>query len=82
MRIGSFDNMQVLKFNEFGLKMPIHAPNTEVLGIIVDPQRTAHCIETCHTTNRSLTSVQPFLHSLPFYPTPRILRFAVGHTLP
>ena len=26
-RCSSFDNMQVLIFNVFGLKMPIHAPN-------------------------------------------------------
>ena len=30
----SFDNMQVLIFNEFGLKMPIHAPKMEVWGIV------------------------------------------------
>jgi len=28
----SFDNMQVLIFNEFGLKMPIHAPKNGGLG--------------------------------------------------
>jgi len=31
-RSSSFDNMQILIFNEFGLKMPIHAPKMEVLG--------------------------------------------------
>ena len=30
-RFSNFDNMQVLIFNEFGLKMPIHAP-TMFLG--------------------------------------------------
>jgi len=30
-RCSSFDNMQVLIFNEFGL-MPVHAPKMEVLG--------------------------------------------------
>jgi len=30
----SFDDIQVLIFNEFGLKMPIHSPTMEILGII------------------------------------------------
>ena len=33
-RWSSFDNMQVLIFNVFGLKMPIHAPNGGFWGIL------------------------------------------------
>jgi len=56
--------MQVLIFNEFGLKMPTHAPKIEVLVNYIpingaqpdcDPQRAPPCVETRHTTYRSLT---------------------------
>jgi len=71
--------MQVLIFNEYGLKMPIQAPKMEVSGITLvngeqpyrDPQRAPACIETPHITYRSLRSVQPFLHSPPYYPSPK-----------
>jgi len=32
-RFNSFDNMQMLIFNESGLKMPIHTPKLEFLGV-------------------------------------------------
>ena len=33
-RYSSCDNMKVLTFNQFGLKMPIHAPNEGFWGIL------------------------------------------------
>ena len=68
-RCSSFDNMQVLIFNEFGLKIPIHAPKMEVLGIIhrkmgsslIAIPRAPPCVETRHTT---YISVQPFFAQL------------------
>ena len=62
-RRSSFDNMQVLIFNEFGLKMSIQAgtpPNWSFFGEGLypingkqpyrDPQRTPPCAETRHRT--------------------------------
>jgi len=78
-RCSSFDNMQVLIFNEFGLKMPIHAPNggfygdfTPEMGSVTSrPHKVSPCTEARHMTYRSLRSVHSFLHSSPFYPIPR-----------
>jgi len=63
--------MQVLIFNELGLKMPIHALSGGFGGILPlngkqshhDPQKTLPCAEAGHTTYRSLRSVHTFLHS-------------------
>ena len=83
--------MQVLIFNEFGLKNSIHAPNGGFRGGFYtlhgehsyrDPQKAPSCAEARHTTYRSLRSVHPFLHSSPFYPIPEILCFSMGQTLP
>jgi len=76
----------MLIFNEFGFKMHIQSPKCLFWGLYPvngeqtdrDPQRAPSCIETCHTTYRSLRSVQLFLRSSRFYPTPKILCFAMG----
>jgi len=78
-RCSSFDNMQVLIFNQFVLKMPIHAPHGWFLGGFCplnveqsyrEPQKRPPCTEARNTTYRSLRSVHQFLHSSPFYPIP------------
>jgi len=84
----SHNNMQLLIFNEFGLKMPIHAPNGGFWGILFPklgaisprPQKAPSCAETHHTTYSSLRLVHPFLHSSAFYPIPEIICFAMGQT--
>ena len=67
----SFDNMQVLIFNQFGLKMPIHASKWVVWRSDSlnekqqhhDPQAST-CAETHHMTYRLSRSV----NSSPFHP--------------
>jgi len=89
-QFSTFRNMQVLIFNKFGLKMFIHAPKMKFWGIISckwaaalsRSQKAPRCVETRHTMYRSLRSVQPSLRISPFYPIPKILRFAMGHALP
>jgi len=56
----NFDNMWVLIFYEFGLKMPIHAPKrgfgdmTEQLRIsLIATPKAPPCVETRHMTYRS-----------------------------
>ena len=78
-RCSSLDNMQVLIFNEFGLKMPIHAPNGGFKRFYLlngeqshhDSQMAPPCAEARHTTNKSFRSVHLFLHSSPFYRIPK-----------
>ena len=52
----------------FGVFDPINAEQPHR-----DHQKAPPCAETRHTTYRSLRSVEPFLHSSSFYPTPKIV---------
>ena len=79
-RCSSFNNMQVLIFNAFGLKMHIHTPNGGLKGLY--PKNGSNLIAIpkgqllaykyiIRRVNCFLRAVQPFLHSSPFYPTPK-----------
>jgi len=74
----SFDNMQVLIFNEFGLKIPMHATKMEGLGIMprkweqpyCDPQRAPPCVQM--SCDVYIVKIGPiFLHSYPFITHPK-----------
>ena len=81
-RFSSCDNigsMQVLIFNEFGLKLPIHAPWLKKLFGDLPPKWGAASSRSpkgtalrrkSYTTYRLLRSALPFLHSLLLYPIP------------
>ena len=76
-RCTSFDNMHVLILNEFGWKMPLHAPKWYLGGFDLngeqsqrDSRRAPPCAETRHTAYKSLRSVHAFLHSCTFLSNP------------
>jgi len=76
----SFDNMQVMIFNVFGLKMPIHTRSRSFFlggGFNPPPMGSSHiattqkappCAKVCHTMYRLLRLVHPFLLISVFYP--------------
>ena len=77
-RCSSFDDMQVLIFCVFGLKIPDHTPKLVVLGTPkAHPSR-----ETRHKTYRLLRSVHPLLHNSPFCLTPKIPCFTMLFSQP
>ena len=74
-RCSSFDNMQVLIFNEFDLKrLPVFTRQIEVcLGEILPPKWGASHRDpnmACLCEEARLRTYRPFLHSSPFYPIP------------
>jgi len=78
--------MQVFIFDEFGLKVFIHAPNRVFSGILPPkygtitsrPQKAPRCTEECHTKYRLLRYRSTrFCIAHPFTQSPEILCFAI-----